>query len=125
MAVGSRRVERRGNERRCSGTGRTRTSAQTLYASGFVPEPGLAQAEQLHGKEMSFNNYVDADAARRTVYDFAEPCVAIVKHANPCGIAVGEDAGASAGRPTTPIRSLRTAVSSPSTPRCRRRWPRR
>ena len=62
-----------------------------LYASGFVPEPGLAQAEQLHGKEMSFNNYVDADAARRTVYDFAEPCVAVVKHANPCGIAVGED----------------------------------
>ncbi len=62
-----------------------------LYGSGFVPEPGLAQAEQLHGKEMSFNNYVDADAARRAVYDFAEPCVAIVKHANPCGIAVGED----------------------------------
>jgi phosphoribosylaminoimidazolecarboxamide formyltransferase/IMP cyclohydrolase len=62
-----------------------------LYASGFAPEPGLAQAEQLHGKEMSFNNYVDAEAARRAVYDFAEPCVAIVKHANPCGIAIGED----------------------------------
>jgi phosphoribosylaminoimidazolecarboxamide formyltransferase / IMP cyclohydrolase len=62
-----------------------------LYAAGFAPEPGLAQAEQLHGKEMSFNNYVDAEAARRAVYDFAEPCVAIVKHANPCGIAVGQD----------------------------------
>jgi phosphoribosylaminoimidazolecarboxamide formyltransferase/IMP cyclohydrolase len=62
-----------------------------LYTSGFVPEPGLAQAEQLHGKEMSYNNYVDADAARRAAYDFGEPAVAIIKHANPCGIAVGAD----------------------------------
>ena len=54
-------------------------------------EPGLAQAEQLSGKEMSFNNYVDADAARRAAYDFTEPCVAIIKHANPCGIAIGAD----------------------------------
>ena len=51
---------------------------------------GLAQATQLHGKEMSYNNYVDADAARRSAYDFAQPAVAIIKHANPCGIAVGE-----------------------------------
>ncbi len=54
-------------------------------------EPGLAGAEQLHGKEMSYNNYVDADAARRAAYDFAEPAVAIIKHANPCGIAIGAD----------------------------------
>ncbi len=53
--------------------------------------PGLAQAEQLHGKEMSYNNYVDADAARRACYDFTSPAVAIIKHANPCGIAVGAD----------------------------------
>ena len=52
---------------------------------------GLATARQLHGKEMSFNNYVDADAAYRSVTDFADPCVAIVKHANPCGIAVADD----------------------------------
>jgi phosphoribosylaminoimidazolecarboxamide formyltransferase/IMP cyclohydrolase len=52
---------------------------------------GIAQAEQLSGKEMSYNNYVDADAAWRAAYDFAEPCVAIIKHANPCGIAVGAD----------------------------------
>jgi phosphoribosylaminoimidazolecarboxamide formyltransferase/IMP cyclohydrolase len=52
---------------------------------------GLAAAEQLHGKEMSYNNYVDADAARRAAYDFDEPAVAIIKHANPCGIAVGAD----------------------------------
>ena len=49
---------------------------------------GIAQATQLHGKEMSYNNYVDADAAVRAAYDFAEPAVAIIKHANPCGIAV-------------------------------------
>jgi phosphoribosylaminoimidazolecarboxamide formyltransferase / IMP cyclohydrolase len=54
-------------------------------------EPGIAQAEQLHGKAMSFNNYVDGDAAYRAAYDFTAPCVAIIKHANPCGIAVGSD----------------------------------
>ncbi|MEU1308733.1 bifunctional phosphoribosylaminoimidazolecarboxamide formyltransferase/IMP cyclohydrolase [Streptomyces cinnamoneus] len=52
---------------------------------------GLANAEQLHGKEMSYNNYVDTDAARRAAYDHADPCVAIIKHANPCGIATGAD----------------------------------
>jgi len=52
---------------------------------------GLASAEQLHGKEMSYNNYVDTDAARRAANDFADPTVAIIKHANPCGIAVGSD----------------------------------
>ncbi|GAA5043210.1 phosphoribosylaminoimidazolecarboxamide formyltransferase/IMP cyclohydrolase [Thermocatellispora tengchongensis] len=52
---------------------------------------GLANAEQLHGKEMSYNNYMDADAAWRAAWDFTEPCVAIIKHANPCGIAVGAD----------------------------------
>jgi phosphoribosylaminoimidazolecarboxamide formyltransferase/IMP cyclohydrolase len=52
---------------------------------------GLAAAEQLHGKEMSYNNYVDTDAARRAANDFDRPTVAIIKHANPCGIAVGTD----------------------------------
>ncbi|MFF4401237.1 bifunctional phosphoribosylaminoimidazolecarboxamide formyltransferase/IMP cyclohydrolase [Streptomyces sp. NPDC001480] len=51
----------------------------------------LAEAEQLHGKEMSYNNYTDTDAARRAAYDHDEPCVAIIKHANPCGIAIGAD----------------------------------
>jgi len=59
-----------------------------LYLNAFG---GLARAEQLHGKDMSYNNYVDADAARRAAYDFDEPAVAIIKHANPCGIAVGAD----------------------------------
>jgi phosphoribosylaminoimidazolecarboxamide formyltransferase/IMP cyclohydrolase len=52
---------------------------------------GVAGAEQLSGAEMSYNNYVDADAAWRAAHDFDEPCVAIIKHANPCGIAVGTD----------------------------------
>jgi phosphoribosylaminoimidazolecarboxamide formyltransferase / IMP cyclohydrolase len=52
---------------------------------------GIAQAEQLGGKEMSFNNYVDADAAVRAAYDIETPAVAIVKHANPCGIATAAD----------------------------------
>ncbi|PFG68365.1 phosphoribosylaminoimidazolecarboxamide formyltransferase/IMP cyclohydrolase [Propionibacteriaceae bacterium ES.041] len=60
----------------------------TLYRSA---SGGLAGAEQLHGKEMSYNNYVDTDAARRAAFDFDEPAVAIVKHANPCGIAVDDD----------------------------------
>ncbi|MGW0207077.1 bifunctional phosphoribosylaminoimidazolecarboxamide formyltransferase/IMP cyclohydrolase [Streptomyces sp. NPDC003233] len=59
-----------------------------LYVDG---SGGLADAEQLHGKEMSYNNYTDTDAARRAAYDHDEPCVAIIKHANPCGIAVGSD----------------------------------
>ena len=49
---------------------------------------GIAQAKLHNGKEMSYNNYVDADAAVRTAYDFDEPAVAIIKHANPCGIAI-------------------------------------
>ncbi|WP_327289134.1 bifunctional phosphoribosylaminoimidazolecarboxamide formyltransferase/IMP cyclohydrolase [Streptomyces sp. NBC_01198] len=60
-----------------------------LYVSG--DGGGLAGAEQLHGKEMSYNNYVDTEAARRAAYDHEGVCVAIIKHANPCGIAVGSD----------------------------------
>ena len=59
--------------------------------TGASARSGIAAAELLHGKAMSYNNYVDADAARRAAYDFAAPCVAIIKHSNPCGIAVGTD----------------------------------
>ncbi|MEU6716236.1 bifunctional phosphoribosylaminoimidazolecarboxamide formyltransferase/IMP cyclohydrolase [Nonomuraea sp. NPDC046802] len=59
-----------------------------LYTGGTG---GLANAEQLHGKEMSYNNYLDSDAAWRAAWDFSEPCVAIIKHQNPCGIAIGAD----------------------------------
>jgi phosphoribosylaminoimidazolecarboxamide formyltransferase/IMP cyclohydrolase len=52
---------------------------------------GIVNATQHHGKEMSFNNYTDADAAWRAALDHTQPCVAIIKHANPCGIAIGGD----------------------------------
>jgi phosphoribosylaminoimidazolecarboxamide formyltransferase/IMP cyclohydrolase len=56
-----------------------------LYAGAHS---GVVNAQLLHGKEMSFNNYTDADAAWRAVRDHRDPAVAIMKHANPCGIAV-------------------------------------
>jgi len=58
----------------------------SIYRGGPV---GIVSAVQSHGKEMSFNNYTDADAAWRAALDHIEPCVAIIKHANPCGIAIG------------------------------------
>jgi phosphoribosylaminoimidazolecarboxamide formyltransferase / IMP cyclohydrolase len=57
-------------------------------------DSGIASAEILHGKAMSYNNFVDADSARRAAFDFAEPCVAIIKHSNPCGIAIGTNIAA-------------------------------
>ncbi|MEJ5919185.1 bifunctional phosphoribosylaminoimidazolecarboxamide formyltransferase/IMP cyclohydrolase [Corynebacterium sp. H78] len=66
-----------------------------LYVDPAAPA-GLAQAEQLHGKEMSYNNYQDADAAWRAAWDHERPCVAIIKHANPCGIAVSDESIAAA-----------------------------
>ena len=61
------------------------------YSEDSRPAPGIANAIQLHGKEMSYNNYTDGEAAIRAAYDHPEPCVAIIKHANPCGIAIGAD----------------------------------
>jgi phosphoribosylaminoimidazolecarboxamide formyltransferase/IMP cyclohydrolase len=58
---------------------------------GPAPAGGVATAAQVHGKPMSYNNYVDAAAALRAAREFGEPCVAIVKHSNPCGIAIGAD----------------------------------
>jgi phosphoribosylaminoimidazolecarboxamide formyltransferase / IMP cyclohydrolase len=60
-----------------------------LYRTGTARR-GVATARQLQGKELSYNNYGDADAAFELVAEFAEPAVAIVKHANPCGAASGE-----------------------------------
>lgn len=64
--------------------------AAALYLDPDRP-PGLAAAEQLQGKAMSYNNYVDADAALRAAHDFTDPAVVIVKHTNPCGIALADD----------------------------------
>jgi len=61
-----------------------------FYVSG-VPRPGVATAEQLQGKELSYNNLNDTDAAFELVAEFEPPAVAIIKHANPCGVAEGKD----------------------------------
>jgi phosphoribosylaminoimidazolecarboxamide formyltransferase/IMP cyclohydrolase len=59
-----------------------------FYTSG-KPRPGVATAEQVQGKELSYNNIADADAAFELVAEFEEPAIAIIKHANPCGVALG------------------------------------
>ena len=88
---------RRGGATPCCATARTRISRPRCTAT--TPRgPGLAQAEQLHGKEMSYNNYTDADAAWRAAFDHEEICVAIIKHANPCGIAISSVSVADAHR---------------------------
>ncbi|MDP6064868.1 MAG: bifunctional phosphoribosylaminoimidazolecarboxamide formyltransferase/IMP cyclohydrolase, partial [SAR202 cluster bacterium] len=61
-----------------------------LYADP-LSTGGIVKSRQLHGIEMSFNNYMDADSAWRTVSDFAQPAAAVVKHTNPCGLAVNDD----------------------------------
>ena len=71
---------------------------QAALYSDDIGWPGLAQAEQLHGKEMSYNNFTDADAAWRAAFDHQQTCVAIIKHANPCGIAISSVSVADAHR---------------------------
>ncbi|MDA1218167.1 MAG: bifunctional phosphoribosylaminoimidazolecarboxamide formyltransferase/IMP cyclohydrolase [Chloroflexi bacterium] len=62
-----------------------------LYTLSGKSSGGIASAQQLHGRELSFNNLMDADAAWRTVSDYADPTVAVIKHANPCGLATDDD----------------------------------
>ena len=64
--------------------------AGTLYAD-VPPSGGVVGATQIHGKELSYNNILDADAAWRAVSDFPEPSVAVIKHTNPCGLASHPD----------------------------------
>ncbi len=65
-----------------------------VYVRPGSVEPAVATARMLHGKELSYNNLIDADAALELVKEFAEPAAAVIKHTNPCGCAVGADAGA-------------------------------
>ncbi|MFZ9442003.1 MAG: bifunctional phosphoribosylaminoimidazolecarboxamide formyltransferase/IMP cyclohydrolase [Candidatus Nanopelagicaceae bacterium] len=62
--------------------------SSALYIESGVTN-GLANATVLHGKEMSYNNYVDIEAAWRAAHDHSDPAVAIIKHTNPCGVAIG------------------------------------
>ncbi|MDP5130374.1 MAG: bifunctional phosphoribosylaminoimidazolecarboxamide formyltransferase/IMP cyclohydrolase [Paraglaciecola sp.] len=61
-----------------------------FYVENTVQEASVATATQLQGKELSFNNIADTDAALECVKEFAEPACVIVKHANPCGVALGD-----------------------------------
>lgn len=66
---------------------------QAAFYRDLYPAPGsLVTAQQLQGKELSYNNIADADAAWETVKSFDTTTCVIVKHANPCGVALGKDA---------------------------------
>jgi len=82
-------VLKRGEELRY---GENPHQSAALYLPAGPATPGIAQAEQLQGKELSYNNYNDADAALELVSEFRDgpPTVVIVKHANPCGVATAE-----------------------------------
>ena len=83
-----------------------------LYLSS--DSSGVAAAIQHSGKQMSYNNFVDADAALRAAYDFQAPAVAIIKHANPCGIAIGDDVAAAyqAAHETDPVSAFGGVIAT-------------
>ncbi|MCA9484364.1 MAG: bifunctional phosphoribosylaminoimidazolecarboxamide formyltransferase/IMP cyclohydrolase, partial [Nitrospina sp.] len=62
-----------------------------LYREANPGENRIVRARQLQGKELSFNNYIDMNAAWELAIEFSDPCAVIIKHTNPCGVAVGED----------------------------------
>lgn len=65
--------------------------AAAFYVENHIQEASVASSTQLQGKELSYNNIADTDAALECVKEFAEPACVIVKHANPCGVAIGDD----------------------------------
>ncbi|MGX7030018.1 bifunctional phosphoribosylaminoimidazolecarboxamide formyltransferase/IMP cyclohydrolase [Vagococcus zengguangii] len=69
--------------------GENNHQAASFYRQPFSTSGSLVNAEQLNGKELSYNNLRDADAAVRIIQDFTEPTVAVLKHMNPCGIGTG------------------------------------
>src|SRR5262249_20337745 len=71
---------------------------QAAFYAGGEARPGVATARQLQGKELSYNNLNDTDAAYELVAELAAPAVVIVKHANPCGVAIGADLARAYGR---------------------------
>ena len=92
-----------------------------FYADGSK-RPGVATARQVQGKELSYNNINDTDAAYECVAEFSEPAVVVIKHANPCGVAVGRGpVQPPTSRPMRAIRCRSMAASSRSIARSRRR----
>ncbi len=85
-----RRLVLAGERRQTLRYGENPHQAAAFYAGG-LPRPGIATARQLQGKELSYNNLNDTDAAFECVAEFSQPAVAVIKHANPCGVAIGRD----------------------------------
>jgi len=79
-----------------------------FYADSVRPRHGFAAMKQLHGKELSFNNLLDLNAALQIVKDFDSPCACVVKHNSPCGVALSRSfsgkGGASSGKLYTAYR---------------------
>jgi phosphoribosylaminoimidazolecarboxamide formyltransferase/IMP cyclohydrolase len=71
--------------------GENNHQSAAFYVENNIQEASVATAEQLQGKELSFNNIADTDSALECVKEFEVPACVIVKHANPCGVALGED----------------------------------
>src|SRR5258708_7708536 len=85
-----RRLVVAGERRQLLRYGENPHQSAAFYAGG-VARPGIATARQVQGKELSYNNLNDTDAAFECVAEFGPPAVAIIKHANPCGVALGGD----------------------------------
>ena len=86
-----------------------------FYVEANPAEAGIATASQIQGKALSYNNVADTDAALECVKNFEQPACVIVKHANPCGVAVAEISARPTTWPLPPTRNQPLAASSPST----------
>ncbi|PCJ58929.1 MAG: bifunctional phosphoribosylaminoimidazolecarboxamide formyltransferase/inosine monophosphate cyclohydrolase [Rhodospirillaceae bacterium] len=85
-----RRVTFSGELRQTLRYGENPHQQAAFYVNG-APRPGVATAKQIQGKELSYNNLNDTDAAFELVAEFNVPAIAIIKHANPCGVATAEN----------------------------------
>ncbi len=86
-----RRVTLAGERAQTLRYGENPHQAAAFYLDPAHPRAGVATAKQIQGKELSFNNLNDTDAAFELVSEFTKPTIAIIKHANPCGVAEGRD----------------------------------
>ena len=100
-----------------------------FYIEPDITRPCISTAQQLHGKELSYNNILDLDSAVNLVREFTQPACVVVKHNNPCGAATASSLADAFRHAWTATRSRRSAGSSPSTrpsmPTPRRRSPTR
>ncbi len=85
------RISFSGNLKQSLRYGENPHQSAALYTTDNSNRPGVTMATQVQGKELSYNNINDTDAAFETVSEFSEPAVAIIKHANPCGVAVADN----------------------------------